>query len=142
MIEDSPNGVKQYQVCGRILQSKESVEHAHVTVKKFYDSYGARAKQASNNDGIDWKAVSHAIRAASQVEELLTEGTITYPLKNAEYIKKVKCGEFDYQTEVGPYLEEMMEKVEELSNKSTLPDKPDRKFWEDFIKETVETYVL
>jgi len=141
-IEDSPNGVKQYQVCGRALQSRESLVHALATVNKFHSSYGERAKQAANNEGIDWKAVSHALRAAYQVEQLLTECTITYPLREAAYLKRVKCGECDYLTEVGPHLEEMMEHVEELSKKSLLPDKVDRKFWDDYVVETMETYVV
>lgn len=141
-VEDSPNGVKQYQVCGRILQSRENLEHAWKTVTKFYNSYGDRAKMAANNEGIDWKAVSHAIRAAYQVEELLTEKTITFPLKQAEYLKKVKLGEFDYKTEVGPHLDEMMEKVEKLSEESELPDNPDRKFWDNFIIEVMNEYVI
>lgn len=141
-IEDSPNGVKQYQVCGKTLQSKESLEHALEIVNKFYNSYGSRAKMASENKGIDWKAVSHAIRAAHQVEELFTKRTITFPLTNAYFIRSIKCGELDYQTKVGPYLDGMMEKVERLSEENTLPDQPDRKFWDDFIKETVENYVF
>ncbi len=142
MMEDSPNGVKQYHVCGRALQSRETISHAYGTVEKFYSSYGARAKQASNNMGIDWKAVSHAVRAAYQVEELLTEGTITFPLRNSNYIKQIKCGELDYRSEVGPHLDEIMEHVGELSKISTLPAKSDRKFWDNFIKETMESYVL
>lgn len=141
-MEDSPNGIKQYQVCGRILQSRSSLETALQTVDKFHTSYGERAKQAANNEGIDWKAISHALRAAYQVEQLLTEGTITYPLREAPYLKKVKRGERDYQTEVGPHLEEMMEHVEMLSLESDLPDKVDRKFWDDYIVETMETYVV
>lgn len=141
-VDDSPQGVKQYNVCGRILQARESLASALVPVNKFCEAYGSRAKMAADNQGIDWKAVSHAIRAAYQVEELLIEGTITFPLKQASYLKNVKQGKYDYMTEVGPHLDEMMERADKLSIESTLPDKPDVRFWDNFIKEAIQTYVL
>lgn len=141
-IESSPSGIRQYQVCGRIVQETMGIEYAYEIVSKFYKAYGHRAKQAAENKGIDWKAVSHAIRAAYQVKELLTENTITFPRPEAKLLLDVKLGKLDYLTEVGPLLDSLMEEVEELSEKSTLPEKPDRKFWDNFIVKTIEDYVL
>jgi hypothetical protein len=42
---------------------------------KFYDDYGHRAKLASENKNVDWKAISHALRAAIQTKEILTTGS-------------------------------------------------------------------
>ena len=39
----------------------------------------------------------------------------------------------DFKSEVQPLLEGLMDEVEELSKISTLPEKVDTKFWEDFI---------
>lgn len=58
--------------------------------------YGDRARQAMNNENIDWKAVSHAIRVCYQGIELLETGKINLPLKNAEQIKKVKNAELTF----------------------------------------------
>jgi predicted nucleotidyltransferase len=132
-INNSPNKIKQYQVCGKILQSTQKISYTIDILNKFIDQYGKRALLAETNVGIDWKAISHALRAAYQVKELLTENTITFPLKNADYLLKVKKGELHYQNEVAPKLEKLMEEVEELSDKSNLPAKPDIKFWENFI---------
>ncbi len=52
---------------------------------------------------------------------------------------KVKQGKLDYLTEVAPVLESLMEEVEELSLKSTLPETVDRKFWDQFICDAVES---
>lgn len=141
-IENSPNNVRQYQVCGRILQETMHVDYAHSIITKFYEAYGHRAKMAAENKGIDWKAVSHALRAAYQVKELLIDNTMIFPRPEAKFLLNVKQGKMDYQTEVAPILDDLMEEVEKLSEESTLPEKPDRKFWDKFIIQVLEEYVL
>jgi len=90
---------------------------------------------------IDFKAISHALRAAYQVRELLTTNTIVFPLKQAEFLKKIKLGELDYMTEVAPKLEALMAEVEMLSHNSTLPEKVDKKFWNGFIIAAMEGWI-
>lgn len=142
MIEDNPQGIKQYQVCGKIIQETASVEYAIGILQKFYDNYGKRAKMAAENKGIDWKAISHALRAAYQIKQLLTENTITFPLKEADYLREVKQGKLHYMNEVAPKLEALMDEVEKLSEKSALPKKVDRKFWDNFIIDVIERNVI
>lgn len=131
-----------YQVCGKKLQKTAAVPYCMDILKIFIDFYGHRAKLAAQNSGIDWKAISHAVRAAEQVKEILIDNTITFPLKNAETILAIKNGKLDYNTEVAPLLESLMDEVEELSTKSTLPKKVNKKFWDDFLVRTVENYIL
>jgi len=138
MVENSPNGIRQYQVCGKKLQETQKVGYTLSILEKFVDQYGKRAKLAEANEGIDWKAVSHAARAAYQVKELLTMGTITFPLVQAPYLLAVKNGELDYISEVSPKLEALIDEVGELSKSSLLPAKADREFWDKFVIETIE----
>jgi predicted nucleotidyltransferase len=130
---DEQSKLNVYEVCGRKIQETVSVSYAYNIVKRFCDNYGERAKQAELNEGIDWKAISHALRAAFQVKQIFIENNITFPLKEVEYLKKVKSGQLHYAKEVRPFLEELMEEVEELSLKSNLPEKCNRKYWNDFI---------
>lgn len=132
-LEPSPEGVQQYEICGKTLQSTGTIEYSRSVIEKFYNNYGERAKLAAINQGIDWKAVSHAIRAALQVKELLTEGTITFPLKERELLLKVKTGQLDYLGYVAPLLEDLIVEVKEIAEKSNLPEKADVKFWEEFV---------
>lgn len=132
------NGIRMYEVCGKKIPETVSVEYAYNIVDKFEKVYGERVRQAANNENIDWKAISHALRAAFQVKQILTEGTITFPLKEAAYLKDVKQGLLDYQTVVCPRLEELMDEVEQLSAASILPDKVDRKYWDDFLIKEIE----
>lgn len=139
---DEDTKLNMYEVCGRKIQETASIEYAYDIVKRFYDNYGERAKKAEKNEGIDWKAVSHAVRVAYEMIEIFEDGKITFPLKTAEYIKQVKYGKLDYLTEVAPTLDKLMERVEHLSSISTYPEKVDREFWDNWLYDMVEQYAL
>jgi predicted nucleotidyltransferase len=126
-----------FQVCGKKFQSTVKVEYAKEIIQKFYDAYGERARLAANNENIDWKAISHAFRAAYQTKELFTEGDITFPLKDAEFIKKVKAGELLY-TIIGPMLEDLIDEVTEIKDKCSLPETPDKEFWDNWLYEIIQ----
>ena len=134
-----PNGMRQYQVCGKTFQESSAIGYVLPIIRKFYDDYGHRAKQAAENRNIDWKAISHALRAAIQTREILTAGTISFPLNDASFLLKVKSGQLDYTTEVAPELESLMDEVEKLVNESALPEKVDVEYWNSFICDALET---
>ena len=132
------NGVRMYEVCNRKFPETCDVEYAFYSVQKFYVAYGARAQQAAENKGVDWKAISHAFRAAIQVKEILTKGTIEFPLREAPFLLKLKQAEFHYQNDgIGRRLDDLMDELEELSAKSTLPSKVDSEYWDDWLVDTI-----
>lgn len=133
-----PNGMRQYQVCGKIFQESASIGYVIPILKKFYADYGHRAKLAAENTNIDWKAISHALRAAFQTKEILKENTINFPLKDAPFLMQVKEGKLDYPTEVSPVLESLMEEVENLISESELPQSVDIDYWNKFICDILE----
>jgi hypothetical protein len=132
------NNIEQVQICGKTFQATSRISYTLPIITNFYENYGKRAQQAANNENIDWKAISHAVRAALQVKELLIDNTITFPLKDAQVVTDIKFGKLDYTTEVTPLLDTLIDEVEELSRKSTLPEKTDRKYWDDFIIRVVQ----
>ena len=130
-------GIRMYEVCGRKIGETASLEYLSSVVTNFYNNYGARAKEAAENKGVDWKAVSHALRAAYQVKQILVQKTVIFPLPEAEYLRKVKEGKLHYQNEVAPMLDKLIEEVEELSLKSDLPPGVDRKYWDKWLVSTI-----
>ena len=130
--------VRTYKVCGKKIQETATLKYMFDIMKRFYNSYGARARLAEKNKGIDWKAVSHAIRAAIQLKALYTKGFIEFPLPEAELLRSIKLGHYDYKTEVVVILEDLIEQVRELAEKSDYPKKVCRKYWEKFIMFEVE----
>lgn len=99
------------------------------------ESYGNRVNKVAKDGGIDYKALSHAVRVVFQVEELLKQGQITFPLKESEFIKSIK-----YKTtkltfeEIIKWLEEKIKYIEEeLIPNSPLRDNSDFEWIEDYI---------
>lgn len=127
------NRFRFYQVAGRKFMDTVKISTIADSVNHMLTQYGGRAKDAAENKNIDWKALSHAIRAAMEVQEILTANTITFPLAEADYIRSVKLGELDYTTEVAPRLEVLMSEIELLAAESDLPQVVDHAFWDDWL---------
>lgn len=112
------------EVCGKKFHWTCKIEHVYDILTKFYDSYGNRAKLAEKNQGVDWKAVSHAQRVCFQGIELLSTGNITLPLPEAQrvYLTDIKQGKLDYGI-VSIGLESSLDILELMSKHSGLQNK-------------------
>jgi len=137
---EAPLGQRQIDICGKRIQLTTKIGYAASIIDLFYRNYGERAKQAANDQGIDWKAISHAFRAAYQMKELYAEGTITFPRPEAEILRHIKTGQCHY-VDVAPMLEDLLDEVRELKDKSSFPEKPDHKFWDGFLMEVIEKHL-
>jgi hypothetical protein len=122
-----------WEVCGKKMTFGGKASHYVDMLKKFYDNYGGRAKLAAANEGIDWKAISHAFRVAFQTQMILSGDGFKYPLPQTEYLRKVKAGKLDYTTEVAPYLDSLMDVIEAQSRHSELPDKVKVESWQNWL---------
>lgn len=133
-LEKTKNAVDRlYEVCGKKLIARGYCHHYVPMLQSFIDRFGDRARHAEDNHGIDWKAVSHAFRAAYQVKAILTNGGYTYPLTETDFLVAVKAGQLNFAQDVGPKLERLMEEIESLSAASTLPEQVDRSFWDEWL---------
>lgn len=129
-----PNGatIRHLDVCGRKLPFTASIKNARDILQRLVDEYGQRALQAESQQGVDWKALSHAVRVGTQAIELLKTGHITFPLPNAAHVLAIKTGSVPYQ-EVSAEIEALLEAVESEAEKSLLPVKPDQEWIADFV---------
>lgn len=128
-----------YQIAGKKFGINAKLSYIYPILGKYYDSYGHRAKLAEENQGIDWKAVSHALRAAMQVSELLSTGNISYPLRAAKLLTEIKMGKRDYTRHVAPMLEMYMAQCDKLSQLSSYPASCDRGFWLKFLRQILKS---
>lgn len=64
-------------------------------------------------DRIDFKALSHAIRACDQMEELLLTGRIVFPLRSRSELIRIKTGQYSWQ-ELERLILKRLEKVRRL----------------------------
>ena len=121
-----------WNVCGRRLQYTATIKHARDVVALLVTEYGKRALQAESQQGVDWKALSHAVRVATQAIELLRTGHVTFPLPNAAHVLDIKVGKVPYQNVSGE-IEDLLAAVEVEALYSTLPTEPDRAWIDNFI---------
>jgi hypothetical protein len=119
--------LKMYEVVGKKFQETARISYVLPILLRFITEYGLRAQKAEQNEGVDWKALSHALRAAYQIKELFLDGTMTLPLPQAGLILAVKQGRIGFKS-VQAELEQTMSEVEELALRSELPEKADHKF--------------
>ena len=118
------DGRQYFTVCSKKFDMRSKLLDFHLSLTKYYNDYGARSRQAKENDGIDWKALSHAVRVMYQGQELLDTGKMTLPLnpKHREVLMKIKSGQLDYLSEVQPLIESEMLKLSVAEMTSKLPE--------------------
>lgn len=117
--------LRHWEVCGRMLPFTVRVHEAGSIMQKLVDNYGQRALAAEQNQGVDWKAMSHAVRVAQQSIEMLTTGHITFPRPNAAELLVIKRGERPYK-DVAEQLEALLDEVEAVSDGSSLREESDQ----------------
>jgi hypothetical protein len=122
--QQSGDDLYHLEVVDRKIPVTNTLKAARDIYAKVFDNYGERARAAMDNKGIDWKAMSHAVRVAGQALELLRNGTITFPRVEAPLLLQIKKGELPFET-VGALLEDLVDEMEEASAGSSLPRKPD-----------------
>lgn len=126
-----------YTVLGRKYQTTLSLIELKQSLNKLDAEYGERARKAEANEGIDWKALSHAYRAGYQLKEIYMTGDLKYPLRTAPFILEIKQGLHAFK-DVQAELEAIVDEVETnaiWAAKNGMPDKVDMKFWDKFVEE-------
>ncbi len=133
--------IRHLEVCGRKMPFTSSIKSAREVVQRLVDEYGQRALQAEHNEGVDWKALSHAVRVGREALELLQTGRITFPLPYAAEILAIKRGEQSYEA-VGSEIERLLVAVEAAALTSSLRKEPDQPFIDELVARAYRTKVL
>lgn len=80
---NKPSGVimENIDVQGSRYQVTATIGYLKDAVEKKIAKYGERSKKGSLQGG-DWKSMSHAYRVLCQMQEMLVEGDVKFPLRN------------------------------------------------------------
>lgn len=124
-------------VLGKYFPLTRYVDEILSALELMDKEYGERARLAQENKGVDWKAISHAYRCCYQLIDLAEKHEIVFPLVQAPYLKSIKAGDISYSI-VQEELPILMQQAIDAVEVSTLPEQPDREFWEEFI---ISTYI-
>lgn len=120
------------EVCNRKMSYRASIKSAVDIVQRLVDEYGQRSLAAERHEGIDWKALSHAVRVGREAVELLQTGHVTFPLPCRDHILRIKRAELPYKA-VAEEIEALLVDVEFEAQRSILPETPDLDWIEDFV---------
>ncbi|EFW1995205.1 hypothetical protein F1B01_03620 [Shigella sonnei] len=126
-----------YSLLDRKFQDTLTNKEFNAILVKLEENYGERARKAEANEGIDWKALSHACRGGLQLLEIYKTGDLVYPLQDAPFILDVKLGKHTFKT-VQEFLEDIVVQVEHASEqaaKNGMQQKVDMSFWDDFLEQ-------
>lgn len=115
---------KYLEVCGKKYIHTWEVKQLTDALHREIARYGKRTEDGETK-GLDTKSLSHALRVLVQLKELALERNITFPLKDADYIKAVKRGYVTDVEEVMAKIHELYEECMDLLEKSDLPEQSD-----------------
>lgn len=120
------------EVSGKYYPFTQKISDIVKQLTKRYEEYGSRAILAQKNEGIDWKALSHAVRVNREAQELLSTSHITFPRPEAQLLLDIKVGKIPY-AEVADMITDGLDRLKELQHTSTLKDEPNKAWADDFI---------
>ena len=129
------------EILGKLYSGNTQTKLVLESLQKFLNLYGERAVMAMNNDGVDWKAISHAYRCCYQLIEIATKHRVDFPLEIAPYLTEIKIGKISWPDKIQDELPALMEKAVGLVKESDLPEEPNKEFWDNFIVDTYTNYL-
>ncbi|SFV65377.1 Thioredoxin, phage-associated [hydrothermal vent metagenome] len=116
---------KYVEVLGKRFLGTVTVKYFADKITNMEEQFGNRARASAK--GVDFKALSHAVRVISEVEELIDNDFITFPLKNRVYVTSVKEGNETLE-DVMDYLDNKLNIVQGKLENSNLPERSDEVF--------------
>jgi hypothetical protein len=142
LIELDNRGLKEWHLecCGKKAPFLTSLKETRAIFQRIFDTYGERARLAERNEGVDWKALSHAVRVGHEALALLQTGGIEFPLSNAGHLLRIKRGELPYKVVAGE-IELLLQLVTEAQAGSVLPEEPDYNFMDMVVEDAYRARV-
>ena len=123
------------EVLGKRFLGTVTIKYFLEKITDMEEQFGNRARASAK--GVDFKALSHAVRVIDEVEELIDDEFITFPLKNRLYVTSIKEGERTLE-EVMDYIDQKLNVVQAKLENSSLPNRSDEVFIDELLLEWVE----
>lgn len=118
--------------CDKHAPMTGSLSAARATFAAALERYGDRALKASEDGGVAWKPLMHALRLAEEGVEYHTTGQVTLPRPNAPYLRSVRLGERPLG-EVEAAIRDANARQQAAEAASVMPAEPDRAWMEGLV---------
>lgn len=123
-----------FVINGKQMQEFATVDFVKQLINIQISDYGKRVRQAADNDNFDYKSIYHAFRVIYQVKQIIRTNDLIFPLPENKFLKDIKYGKYHFRNDgLGEKLEDLLDEVTKMCESSSLPEKPDRKWAEEFI---------
>ena len=113
------------EVLGKRFLGTVTVGYFSEKITDMEEQFGNRARASAK--GVDFKALSHAVRVISEVEELIDDGFISFPLRNRAFVTAVKEGRESLE-DVMDYIDNQLTIVQDKLESSSLEERSDEQF--------------
>ncbi|CAA6800821.1 MAG: Thioredoxin, phage-associated [uncultured Sulfurovum sp.] len=120
-----PKQGKYVEVLGKRFLGTVTIAYFSEKITEMEEQFGNRARASAK--GVDFKALSHAVRVIDEVEELIDHDFITFPLQNRVYITSVKEGNEKLE-DVMDYIDDKLTVVQRKLEESGLAERSDEAF--------------
>jgi hypothetical protein len=128
-------------ICGRTFPLGVTFKYLLSALEDILSEYGQRAKLAESQDGIDWKALMHAVRVSNEALELLKTKTISFPRPEKDLLIKIRKGELAFQ-EVSEMIESKLVEMEEAKSNSTLNKTPNYRLADEILMRAHKSVII
>jgi hypothetical protein len=137
----NPQGIRELQIAGKWFGETTEAWLVQDSLEGLIKRYGNRTQSAADAGGIDWKALSHAVRVSMELEDLLRDGEIMFPLPYASLLLNIKQGRESLEN-VQRLIDDSLTRVEELAASSGLPEKVNSKWWDDWLVKIMSSEIV
>ena len=141
-IQDKDDVERPYLfLCGKQHQLSITIREFFERIKNNYEIYGERARLAEKNNGLDYKALSHALRCINQYIQLLTIGEIKFPLtgKSLTNVMNIKNGNYSWK-KIEDIILKGLDQIDLLRKETNIVGELNSKFVKNFILKQYDNY--
>ena len=131
--------IRHIEVCGKSFGETTPLKLWLKPLLQLRNQYGKRSMQSKEDNGSDLKALYHAVRITSEMNEILRTGNLTYPRPEASLLLDIRRGKLT-NGEIATLIDNSIAEGDRLFGISSLRDTPDTEWLDDWSLR-VQAYV-
>lgn len=133
--------IDHIEICGKSFGATTPLKLWLDPLVRLRSKFGKRSEQAREDNGVDLKAMYHAVRLVGELNEILRTGHLTYPRPEAPLLLDIRNGLLT-NGEVADLIDRGMQESNRLMLTSTLRDDPDEAWLDSWMLRTQAAHAV